>query len=853
MPLAAGAKLGPYEIISLIGKGGMGEVYRARDPRTGRDVAVKVSTEQFSERFDREVRAVAALNHPNICTLFDVGPNFLVMEYVEGEAPHGPLPLDEAMRIAKQIADALEAAHERGITHRDLKPGNIKIKPDGMVKVLDFGLAKIDAPAGPQSEDSPTLSMAATKAGMILGTAAYMAPEQARGKPVDKRADIWAFGVVLYEILTGQRLFKGEDITETLASVVKEKPDLSAVPPSVRPLLQRCLEKDPKKRLRDIGDMHLLLDPAGQAISSPASPTHSWLVRIVAAVAILALAALAFVHFREAPPEQRVVRFQVPPPEKSSFTSIRLSPDGRYLAFVAFEAGRFQLWVRAVDSLEARVLPGTDGAGNAANQVFWSPDSAFIGFVAGGKLKKVSVTGGPPQNLADVPGIARATWGRAGVILVAPGPVSPIQRVPAAGGVLVPVTKPEPGESHFVPDFLPDGQHFLYYVTGGKPEANGIYIASLEGMTAVRLLPDMVPAAYVPSATSKTGHLLFRRDRTLMAQPFDPETLRFAGDMFPVADPVTAFTVSENGALAYASGTQAERDELVWMDRTGKQIESAGPPGEYGNFRLSPDEKRIVFNRTEASNTDIWVLDLIRGVPSRITFDPATDNLPIWSADGLRVLWPSSRSGGFDLYIRAATGTGQDELLIKMGTPNGWGTDWSRDGKYILYQKPGDKAGRDLWIAPQSAERAGEEAKPFPYLQSPFNKQNGVFSPDGHWIAYVSDESGRDEVYVQAFPLTSEKKQISTGGGTDPAWRKDGSELFYLAADRNLMAVPVRVVGTDFQPGVGKALFPLPGNLTRRAYAPAGNGQRFLISRPIGETAAVPVTVVLNWQAGVTK
>ena len=399
----------------------------------------------------------------------------------------------------------------------------------------------------------------------------------------------------------------------------------------------------------------------------------------------------------------------------------------------------------------------------------------------------------------------------------------------------VAVTKLEDTGGHFAPQFLPDGRHFLYYVNFAKPERTGIYVGSLEdGVPPVRLLPDASPARYtLPAVRGGSGHLLFIREATLMAQPFDPQTLRLTGEVFPVAEPVTQFSVSESGALAYMSGATVIRQELVWLDRSGRQIEAAGPPGEYANFRLSPDEKSIVFHRAETGNVDIWVLDITRGVPSRITFDPGIDNLPIWSHDGLRILWPSNRSGAFHLYMKAATGTGQDELFIKMGTTYGWGNHWSGDGKFVLYQRPSEESQQrtnerpnaDLWIAPQSAERSGGNAKPAPYLQSPFDEANGVFSPDGHWVAYVSDESGRPEVYVQAFPLTNEKDRISTGGGTDPAWRKDGAELFYLAADRSLMAVPVRASATAFEPGVAKALFPIPGNLVQRAYAPSGDGQ----------------------------
>jgi len=496
-------------------------------------------------------------------------------------------------------------------------------------------------------------------------------------------------------------------------------------------------------------------------------------------------------------------------------------------------------------------VPGTEGSAIQQDQFFWSPDSEFIGFVQDGKLKKVSATGGPPQTLVSgVSAITRGAWGKDGIILLVFGPGAPIQRVPDIGGALVDVVKTIDGQSRFQPQFLPDGRHFLYYVIGVSAQANGIYVGSLEDdAQAKQLLPDSTVTRYVPSdVPGRGGYLLFVRERTLMAQPFDADTVTLTGQMLPVAESVGRFSVSQNGALAYMAGGQpSSRQELLWVDRSGRQLGVAAAAAEYRNVRLSPDEKSIAFDRTEEANTDVWVLDLVRGVPSRITFDPAADNLPISSPDGHRILWSSRHRGSFDLYIKAASGAGQDEKLITMGTATGWATDWSRDGKFVLYQRPGDKTGQDLWIAPQSTGASGELQKPFPYLASVFNEANGVFSPDGHWIAYETDESGRPEVYVQAFPLANQKVRISTGGGTDAAWSKNDGELFYLAADRNLMAVPYRATITTFEPGVGKALFPVPGNVVRRSYAVSGDGRRFLIGKPVDQNVSEPITVVVNW------
>jgi hypothetical protein len=542
MPLTAGDKLGPYEIISLIGKGGMGEVYRAHDPRTGRDVAVKVSAERFSERFDREVRAVASLNHPNICTLFDVGPNYLVMEYIEGEAPKGPMPLETALNYARQIAAALDEAHEKGIVHRDLKPGNIKIKQDGSVKVLDFGLAKQTQQSrdGGAAEDSPTLSMAATQAGMILGTAAYMPPEQAKGKAVDKRADIWAFGVVLYEMLTGKRLFQGEDVTDILASVVKEQPDLSAVPSNVQRLLKSCLEKDPKNRLRDIADAWKLLEESGVGAAFAPSPSQRsllpWLITTsVAALVAVALSVFAYGHFTE---ETRVYRVSMVLPEKSVLTAgttaslPAISPDGRHLAFVTERNARRELWVRDLDSLTARVLPGTQDALDP----FWSPDSRFLAFFAEGKLKKIDAAGGPVFTLCEAALGRGGTWSKNGVIVFAPDAYAALFRVSAEGGAATPLTALDPAaneNSHRFPWFLPDDRHFLYTARSTDLQHTAIYVADLDSKMRRTVVSGGSNAVY-----AAPGYLLYMREKTLVAQPFDAGSAKTTGDAVVVAQQV---------------------------------------------------------------------------------------------------------------------------------------------------------------------------------------------------------------------------------------------------------------------------------------------------------------------------
>jgi len=860
MPLAAGDKLGPYEIISLIGKGGMGEVYKAHDPRTDRDVAIKISAEQFNERFDREVRAVAALNHPNICTLFDVGPNYLVMEYVEGEAPQGPLPLEEALRIARQIGDALEAAHEKGIVHRDLKPANIKVKPDGLVKVLDFGLAKMGGTPATQSEESPTMSMAATQAGVILGTAAYMAPEQARGKPVDQRADIWAFGVVFHELLSGRRLFQGDDLAETLASVVKEKPDLSTVPPRVRRLLEACLQKDPKKRLQAIGDMRLLLeDDAPEAALPPVVRSQSMVPWVIAAVLAIVAAVLGYIalrHTREEAP--RLVKLYFAPPEKGSINetngpSVALSPDGRRVVFKAAVDGKDALWVRDLDSLSLRMLAGTD---NAALP-FWSPDSRWVGFFAQGKLMKIDVGGGPTITICNADNGRGGTWNENDVIVFAPKNAGTLFRVPAAGGTPAPVTELDASrkeDAQRYPWFLPDGRHFLYTSMSGNTEKTAVLIGDLESKDRRELVKVASNAVYVPP-----GYLLFARDRTLMAQPFDAAKLQTTGDPLPIAEQVdyrsggftySYFAASQNGVLAYASGGYGGNLQITWFDRTGKSAGTVGKPVDIQWASLSPDGKSVVTDRAASAGSgdrDIWLYDLARGTEQRITF--AGNNIfPIWSPDGARIAFLATRDGSGKLLAKAANGTGGEEIL---DAANRAPMDWSRDGRYLtsVTMNSNPKTGNDIWMLPLKDSRG--DRKPAPVFQTDFQESYNKISPDGRWLAYQSDESKRPEIYVVGFPGLNGKWQVSVDGGRIPVWSRDGKELYFLSANNKLMAVEIKP-GAQFQAGVPKPLFDVQLGPSSPNFAVSADG-RFLIATPVEQGAAVPMTVVLNWQAALKK
>jgi eukaryotic-like serine/threonine-protein kinase len=835
MPLSIGEKLGHYEILSLLGKGGMGEVYKAHDPRLRRDVAIKVSAARFNERFEREAHAIAALNHPNICTLYDIGPDYLVMELVEGSSPKGPLPLDEALRIAGQIAAALEAAHEKGIVHRDLKPANVKITPGGLVKVLDFGLAKIVRKASP---DGSTVTMGLTEAGSALGTPAYMAPEQAQGNEVDRRADVWAFGVLLYELLTGHRAFKGDSVQATLAAVLTKEPPLDKLPPRVRRLLRACLKKDPRERLSNIGDWRFLLDELldEDAPVQAAPARRSWVPWAIAVVGV-ALGGFGLYRFTSAGTgTSSLISFNVPIPGGGGAEAMfALSPDGQNLAIASPEKGQIHLWVRPLDGLEARLLPGAEGA----RYPFWSPDGKQIGFFADGKLKKVSPGGGDPTVVADVGmGVDGGTWGSQGVIVFAID--NGLFKVEETGGN--PVSLAQRTGSPRNPEFLPDGRHFLYANRDG-----GIQVSSLDGVAPKQILPDFSRAVYAD------GNLLFRRQGRLVAQPFDAATLTASGAAVPVTKEIVInspqmrttvlFSVAGSRVLAYQAQVL---EQLVWVDRTGTMKEKVGPPNEWANFRLSPDQNKIAMDisifQGADSGRDVALFDLVRGTQERLTSDPEADLVPIFSPRGDRIVFTSRRMGRFNPFITSAPN--QEKLVVDLGMPNGYPLDWSPDEKHILWWMDGD-----LWIVPVS----GSE-KPYAYVHTRFDEHDGVFSPDGHWVTYVSNESGRNELYLESFGADARKRYtVSSQGGTGPAWRRDGKELFFVAGDGRLTAVPVTMNGADVQLGRAESLFPVsPTTFFHRAYEVSKDGQQFLIATP-AQAGGAAITVVLNWQAGLKK
>jgi serine/threonine protein kinase/Tol biopolymer transport system component len=890
MPIEEGTRLGPYEILSPLGAGGMGEVYRARDTRLGRDVAVKVLPASFSSdrdrlhRFQQEACAAGALNHPNILSIYDVGDHdgapYVVSELLEGETLRKrlsgtTLPQRRAIDYALQLAHGLSAAHEKGIVHRDLKPENIFITKDGRVKILDFGLAKLIQADGNESQTDIPTRRVDTDPGVVVGTVGYMSPEQVRGRPVDHRSDIFALGAIVYEMLSGQRAFHGESPADTMSAILKEDPpDLSStnrnVSPSLERLIDHCLEKNSEERFHSARDLAFALDAmlgsTGTSTETVIAPTpgprrltrRELMPWLLTALFLLVALALAIVHFRSTPAgEQELSRFYIYPPEKMGFASAVdfISPDGRKVLFdVRAPDGKRQLWIRSVDSLTAQPISGTE----EATQAFWSPDSRSIAFFASGKLKKVDLSGGGALTLADAPGIRGGTWNREGVILFAPVIGGGLFRVSAAGGPVTPVTTVDAKRNesgHYWPHFLPDGHHFIYLARSFlNRENNGIYLGSLEAPEAKLLFSSDAGAMY-----ASPGYLLFLRDRTLMAQPFDAQRLQLSGEPTVVAEQVgynpangrAFFCVSDNGVLVYRGELYRNR-RLTWFDRSGKQLGTLGEPDVILSPALSPDEKRLAILRSDSFGAiDVWLMDVLRGNTSRLTFDPAVDGSPVWSPDGTRIVFCSNRAGRYDLYWKLSNGAGNEELLVK-SEGHKFACDWSPDGRYILYEESSANALVDLWALPLFGDQ-----KPFSIVQTNFNETQGRFSPDGRFMAYVSNESGTAQIYVQNFPPSGGKWMVSINGGSQPKWRRDGKELFFISADSKLMLVQVKSDGANFEAGTPQPLFeahitagpPIVGS----NYAISKDGQRFLLNVLAEDSSPDPAVFVQNWTTALKR
>ena len=916
MALSVGTRIGAYEILQFTGAGGMGQVYRARDTRLNRDVAIKLLPDSFLHdhdplaRFRREAQLLASLNHPNIATIHGFeetdGVRALVMEFVEGRTlaeliagtPTSQsgvaekLSLAEALSIARQIAEALETAHEHGIIHRDLKPANIIVRDDGMVKVLDFGLAKALEPASTVGvaispdlayDNAPTLtSPAVTHQGIILGTAAYMSPEQARGKPVDKRADIWAFGVIVYEMVTGRRLFQGGNVTDVLAAVVRDTPDLSAAPPEARRLLEKCLEKDPRKRLRDISSAQLLLEEAPATTSTvpgtrQTSSRRTAAAYVVAAIALASAVGMWFVLQRRGGTDEPAIEFSVEAPPGTSLANLHtgsaVSPDGQHFVLSAMPTGGgpASLWLRRLGSTEAQRLPGTEG-GTAP---VWSPDGQSIAFMAERKLKRIDLAGNAPVvTLADVP---RAdpnnpgAWNRAGDILF--GCSCGLDRVSASGGAVTTLRKVDPAikeTGYGAPQFLPDGNRFIYFVASSDRKIQGVYASSLRDPSQRTLiLNTAAKAVYVSPRRGGAGYLLWMENQTLQARPVDPEGLQWRGEPVSLAEGVAvsgtttvraAFWASDAGLLVYARGAPVDAKlPLSWFANDGKPLGEAAPDGPYNAIAISPDERRIALTRygipgTNETASDIWLWDFARQTNTRVTFGSTTDENPVWSPDGTQIAFSSDRDEGFfQLYRKDASGAGEEERLGNAPKRHQDPLDWSPDGRYLVYRQMNPGTGWDLMLLPMQGERT-----PITLLQTPESDSDARFSPDGRWLAYHSRLNGTTvEVYVQSFSadgkigLTGSRLQISNNGGGAPLWRGDGRELYY----RSLTGGKIMAASIAFQPQP-KAERPrelLTGDHVENrmhSYDVTADGKKFVVVMKSREKPVPPrLTVVTDWQA----
>jgi len=899
MALTSGTRLGPYEIESPLGAGGMGEVYRARDTRLDRTVAIKVLNAQLvgsaelRARFEREAKVISQLQHPHICVLHDVGSegniDYLVMEFLQGESlaerlRKGPLAPEQILTIAIEIADALEKAHRAGVVHRDLKPGNVMLTKSG-AKLLDFGLAKpfsATAASGTGSGRSPSVFAAAltqtlpspspatplSTAGAVIGTVQYMSPEQIQGMEADARSDIFSFGVMLFEMVTGKRTFEGKTQASIVGQILAvDPPSVSILRPQTPPGLDRvirlCLDKDPDERIQTAHDLKLQLQAIAEApLTTTQSPTvaparRTWLPWAAAGLLAIAAIVLAVAYFQSLRAPQVSVHSYILPPEKATFVLTGnisgppvLSPDGLRIAFVANNgSGRQMLWIRPLNSAVAQPMSGTEGA----TYPFWSGDSRYVAFFANAKLNKVDASGGPPQALCDAPSGRGGTWNSTGTIVFAPNTTVGLARVDAAGGTPVVLSALDANEtSHRWPDFLPDGNHFVYFAHGATGADSGIYLAALDSKERKLLLRNDSNAIYAAA-----GYLLFVRDNTLMAQRFNSRSLALEGEAKPLADHVavntdiwrSVLTASANGELLYQHGAAGGGSQLVWYDASGKQGEQVLPePGDYYRPRLSPDASKLAFVLETNGIGDIWVVDLTRHTKIRLTFGPLYSNWPIWWPDGKSIVFSYGPSGFLDsLYRQSADGTGSKEKLLE--TPGIFDTpsSVSPDGRYIVYLRndPKSDTGLDIWALPLFGDQ-----KPFPVVATKFSDVTPAFSPDGKWLAYANNETGRHEVYIQPFPTGPGRYQVSTAGGAWPSWRKDGKELYFFSTDQQMMAVDLSQKGASLQLGTPHALFKATTvSGTSGPYTVSADGKKFVMNTVTPQSITEPLTLVTNWPA----
>jgi eukaryotic-like serine/threonine-protein kinase len=883
MSLGPGNRLGPYEIVSALGAGGMGEVYRARDARLGREVAIKVLPAGFTadperlQRFEQEARAAAALNHPNILAVHDIGTHdsapYIVSELLDGETLRerlngGALPVRKAIEHGVKICHGLAAAHEKGIVHRDLKPENIFLTRDGHVKILDFGLAKLTQAEPAFAGSALPTTPPNTLPGVVLGTIGYMSPEQVRGLAADHRSDIFALGTILFEMLAGSRVFRGDTPMDVMTAILKDDPPHLPVPerhipPALERIVDRCLEKNPGGRFKSADDLAFALEalsmhsgglPVEVMLPWPRTRERiAWSAAVLFLLVLLGTLPFVVAHLREAPAQGAAVRFSVLPPPDTAFAGgatvdapdASVSPDGRWLVFRARRLpGPVLLWVRELDSLDAHVLPGTDGGSSP----FWSPDSRYIAFFAQRKLKKIEVSGGPVQTLCDAPTAQGGSWNGDGTIIFAATGLAGLSRVSAAGGQPTVVTTLDAARketSHRWPHFLPDGRHFLFFV---QP-ANVIQIGSLDAQETTTLLSAEARVVYTPP-----GYLFFTRQGTLMAQAFDAARAELSGEALPIAEQVTVnettdgaeFSVSQNGVLAYRFRALNDR-QLVWLDRDGKPISNFGQRGAFHTLWLASDEKRAVVSQLAAGQRgDLWLIDGERGTASAFTFD-ATSGHPVWSPDTSRIVFSSGTFGQRNaLAVKAATGLQQAELLVQTPTFK-QPTDWSLDGRIIVFEEQSSATGWDISVVPLDGDR-----KPRPVIRTPFNEHLGQLSPDAQLLAYTSTETGREEVYVVNFPDVSRKWQVSTNGGTKPRWRRDEKELFFVDPTGMLMSVPI-ALDRGLEVGVPRPLFELnAADSDGWNYGVSADGQRILAIRGT-EASPTPLTVVVNWTALLKK